>query len=254
MLLISMFVLANSVFANTFSTDMTDLWWNANESGWGVTATHQGDVVFLTFFVYDTNNKPKWYTAQVTYTGSTSGELVFSGPMYETSGPWFGTTFNADAVGIRQVGTATFAALVYSATLTYRVDGVVVSKALNRQTFRNNDLTGEYAGVRRTTGIGCSGGVGSTTFEDTPSLAITTTNSTFSMTTISGGAFVCRYTGDYTQAGRMGRSQGTYTCRALRGTYDFVEIEASPGSISLRLTEINDNCSQITGRLVAVRR
>ena len=45
----SLWLLSPFASANTFTTDLTDLWWNANESGWGVTATHQREVVFLTF-------------------------------------------------------------------------------------------------------------------------------------------------------------------------------------------------------------
>ena len=63
--LLSFFVLANMARANTFGSDMTDLWWNANESGWGVTATHQGDVVFLTFFVYGMDNRPTFIPRQL---------------------------------------------------------------------------------------------------------------------------------------------------------------------------------------------
>lgn len=251
-LLVSMLVFANSVFANTPSTDMTDLWWNANESGWGVTVTHRGDVAFLTLFVYDASGKPKWYTGQTNFTGAASGASIFAGPMYETSGPWFGTFFDPNIVGIKQVGTVTFAATVYSATLTYSIDGTVVSKALTRMTLRYRDLTGEYAGILRSTASGCTSVINGE-FEETRGISITTSGSTFSMETVAG-ALVCRYTGNYTQTGRMGRSQGTYICRALRGTYDFEEIETSSGSISLKLTESNDNCSQITGRLVGVRR
>jgi hypothetical protein len=251
-LLVSMLVFANSVFANTTSTDMTDLWWNANESGWGVTVAHRGDIAFLTLFVYDASGKPKWYTGQTTFTGAASGVSIFSGPMYETSGPWFGTFFDPNTVGVRQVGTVTFAATVYSATLTYSVDGTAVSKTLMRMTLRNNDLTGDYAGILRSSAAGCASGTNSV-FEETRAISITTSGSTFSMETVAG-VLVCRYAGNYTQTGRMGRSQGTYTCRALRGTYDFEEIETSPGSISLRFTESNDNCSQITGRLVGIRK
>ena len=30
------------------ATEYTDLWWNPAESGWGLTITHQGNVLFLT--------------------------------------------------------------------------------------------------------------------------------------------------------------------------------------------------------------
>ena len=143
-LLLSCVLLANSAIANTWGTDWTDLWWNANESGWGVTATHQGEVVFLTFFVYDVDNRPIWYTGQASYTSTNAqGAFIFAGPLYQTSGPWLGTSFNPNAVGIRQVGTVTFTVFITSGTLTYSVDGVQVSKSITRQTFRTNQVNAQ---------------------------------------------------------------------------------------------------------------
>ena len=81
-LALSLCVLASTAFANTFGTDMTDMWWNPNESGWGVTATHQNEIVFLTFFVYGTDNRPTWYVGQAAYTGlNGQGAASFSGPI-----------------------------------------------------------------------------------------------------------------------------------------------------------------------------
>ena len=104
--------------ANTFTTDLTDLWWNSNESGWGLTASHQRDVIFLTFYIYGSDNRATFYTATATYTGQAgSGALIFTGPMYQTTGPWFGTFFNPNAVSARLVGTATFTAFVDAASV-----------------------------------------------------------------------------------------------------------------------------------------
>ena len=35
------------------ATNYQDLWWNPAESGWGVNFTHQGDIIFATWFTYD---------------------------------------------------------------------------------------------------------------------------------------------------------------------------------------------------------
>jgi hypothetical protein len=72
--------------ATTFTTDESDLWWNPNESGWGLQVVQTGSVIFVTMFVYDQNNNPLWYTATCTY----QGNHVWSGDLYQTSGPWFG--------------------------------------------------------------------------------------------------------------------------------------------------------------------
>lgn len=244
----------SSTFANTFGTDMTDLWWNASESGWGVTVTHQGEIVFLTFFVYGTDNRPVWYTGQASYAGITSqGQAVYSGSMFQTSGPWLGTFFNPNAVGVRQVGTVNFTAFVSSATLTYSVDGTVVNKTLTRQTFRNNNLTGEYAGVSRGIASGCANPLNNGTSENVLGVSISISGSIFAMVT-NDGAQTCNYTGNYTQAGRMGRSQGSFSCPGQAGTFDFIEVEAGFGSITARTTLSSNVCSKITGQIALVKR
>ena len=251
---LSLWLLSPLASANTFTTDLTDLWWNANESGWGVTATHQREVVFLTFFVYGTDNRPTFYTGQASYTSqASSGALIFSGPMFQTSGPWLGNFFNPNFVTIRQVGTVTFTAFVDAATLSYTVDGTIVNKALTRQTFRNNDLTGSYAGVIRETAAGCANAGNNGTAETIVGVSIVNSTTSFAMTT-NGNGTVCNYRGDYRQSGRMGSSTGTYTCPGLAGNYEMLEIEANPSGMTARFSASDNTCSQITGRFGFVTR
>ena len=113
----------------------------------------------MTFFLYAPDGSAKWYTAPV-YQGPTppSGYASFSGDLYETRGPWLGGGFNPAGVQAHKVGTVTFAPLTpYSATLFYSVDGVQVTKSIQRQTWQHINLSGRYIGgysVRQTT---CSG-------------------------------------------------------------------------------------------------
>ena len=153
----SLFFAAGPAMANTFLSDLSDLWWNANESGWGVTVTHQREIVFLTFFIYGQDGRASWYTAQAVYGGrDSSGAYLFSGSMYRVSGSWFGTLFNPAIVSPQAVGSMSFTVpSLNAANLVYSIDGVTVTKALTRQTFRNNDLTGEYVGAIKQTQTGC---------------------------------------------------------------------------------------------------
>lgn len=241
-------------FANTFTTDLTDLWWNANESGWGVTATHQREVVFLTFFVYGPDSRATFYTGQASYVSqASSGALIFSGPMFETTGPWIGVPFNPNLVTRRQVGTVTFTAFVDSATLSYNVDGTSVAKSLTRQTFRNNELTAGYAGIIRQTSSGCANAANNGTVETVAGVSITNSVTSFAMTTNANGT-VCNYVGDYRQSGRMGSSIGTYTCPGIAGSYEMIEMEASPQGLTARFTSRDNSCSQTVGRFAMVTR
>jgi len=251
MLLVGLLLLAGSARSNTFGTDLTDLWWNPNESGWGVTMTHQNEVVFLTFFVYGVDNKPTWFTAQASFSGiNGQGAAVFSGPMYQTSGPWFGTTFNPNGVGVRQVGIATITVFVESGSLTYSVDGVTVTKSITRQTFRTNQLSGRYLGAIVQTQSGCTNQQPNGTFEVPTAITVSNSSTTFSLVTSDG----CTYSGNYAQDGRMGRSAGSYTCPGISGTYRLFEVEGSPWGITARFTASSNLCSNISGRFGGVRR
>ena len=48
------------------ATNYQDLWWarrRARESGWGINFTHQGNIIFATWFTYDADGKPWWLIA-----------------------------------------------------------------------------------------------------------------------------------------------------------------------------------------------
>ena len=126
-----------SAFDRSFATNFQDLWWNPNESGWGVNITHQGDILFATLFTYDANGKGMWL---VMSKGDKTGDARYSGPLYVTHGP----AFNAvpftpiDAGNLTQVGTMTFTFTNGNAgTLTYTVNGVSVTKSIQRQVARD---------------------------------------------------------------------------------------------------------------------
>ncbi len=114
--------------------DYTDHWWNPQESGWGMSIMqHPSDRLFAVWYVYDQNRQPTWYTLQP---GSWLASNTYAGPVYKTTGPYFGGTFDPATVGIAQVGTAT---LKFSnqgtGEFTYSVEGVSGKKAISRMPF-----------------------------------------------------------------------------------------------------------------------
>src|SRR4051794_22909243 len=75
-----------SVQAQT--TSYQGIWWAApasSESGWGINFTHQGDVIFATWFTYDAAGRPLWLSASLMQSGPGS----FAGDLYRTTGPAF---------------------------------------------------------------------------------------------------------------------------------------------------------------------
>ena len=113
------------------TTNYTDLWWNPNESGWGMAITQQFTTMFLAWYVYDDRGKPMWYVATCTVTGTTC-----AGSLLRTTGPAFGPTFNSSQVQVFTAGTVSVSFTDgNNATLTYTVNGVSANKTITRQLF-----------------------------------------------------------------------------------------------------------------------
>jgi len=116
----------------TPAVDYTDLWWNPDESGWGVAMAEQNANIFLAWYVYDNAGDPVWYVAS---NCSVSGGGC-SGTLYSTTGPAFGTSFDPGQVHVTTVGSVTVTFTdANDAVLSYTVNGVSASKAITRQVF-----------------------------------------------------------------------------------------------------------------------
>ncbi|HSN21095.1 MAG TPA: serine protease, partial [Usitatibacter sp.] len=121
-----------SAFDRSFSDNFQDLWWNPAESGWGVNVTHHGDTLFATLFTYDRGGKPLWL---VMSDGERTSGGGYAGTLYRTTGPAFDAS-PWRPVSLVPVGTMSFSfSSGNSGTLTYSVDGVTVTKAIQRQVF-----------------------------------------------------------------------------------------------------------------------
>jgi hypothetical protein len=119
---------------NIPAVNYSDIWWTPSESGWGMTIL-QGptNVLFAVWFVYDVSGKPTWYTLQPGEWTSASFYTVYAGPIYKTTGPYFGGPFNPAQVGITQVGTGTLSFRDSgSGSFGYTIDGVTGAKAIVR--------------------------------------------------------------------------------------------------------------------------
>jgi hypothetical protein len=232
-----------SAHATTFSSDTTDLWWNPSESGWGMNIIQQGGVQFITLFVYGANGEATWFVGPDTeYVSATNGIAVFTGPLYQTTGPVFSGNFNPTAVNAKQVGniTLTLTTLV-SGSVSYSVNGTVVVKNVQRQTWVIDNLAGNYLGAA--TGV-YSGACSATGYQEEPaSLAVTHNNTAITMT-LATASRTCTYTGTYEQDGRMGSDIGSFTCtNGTSGTFGIVEMQGSPTGILMRFTTTASGCA-----------
>lgn len=114
------------------ATNYQDLWWNPAEPGWGINFTHQGDVIFATWFTYDLTGTPWWLIAEL----RKAGTGTYAGSVSTVAGTPFGWPFSADDVVETVVGNAsvTFAD-GNAASFSYTVNGVAQAKAITRQVF-----------------------------------------------------------------------------------------------------------------------
>jgi len=214
------------------ATSLTDLWWTPSESGWGANIIQQEDILFITMFVYGQNGQPTWLIASnvAFVSGST-----YSGALYTTIGPWLGGAFNPGAVGIRQVGTVTFRqSQYYAGVLSYTVDGVAVTKNIQRLTYRHINLGGSYYGaITRLASSTCSSGASSVIYvriQNTANVASGGETGTIQVNLSDGSGTTIYINANYRQYGSIFEALGTMSFTGVPGTFtvriaDFAVID-----------------------------
>jgi hypothetical protein len=111
-----------------------DLWWNPAESGWGVNIAHQGNILFVTWFTYDTDGRPTWFVGSDI---AKTGNATYAGTLYKTFGPpMTASPWDPTKVTRMPVGSVT---LTFrdedNGTFAYTANGASGSKAITRQLF-----------------------------------------------------------------------------------------------------------------------
>ncbi|HUP98381.1 MAG TPA: hypothetical protein VM073_10580 [Usitatibacter sp.] len=220
--------------ATTFSTDYSDIWYNApaeSQAGWGVNIAQQRDILFVTMFIFDQANQPHWYVASnVNATGPNS----YTGQLFNIgSGTYFGAPW-AGISGVAAVGNIAFTFnSPTTGSMTYTINNVQVTKQIVRQSWRSDNLQGNWFGGVVAAGSGCSTGIlinGEITVthaQPNISLRVEFTNNL-------NQPGICTYNGTYSQVGRMGAiNNGSYSCtingvgNALSGTFSVSEMQNS---------------------------
>ena len=131
-----------------WGNDLTDIWWNAIESGWGLTLAQHGNNVFGVWFTYGLDGKPLWLTIPgVSFTSATA----FNGSLYSVTGPYYGSVpFNPGAVAATLAGNASLAFTGSSGTFTSTLNGFTQTKLITRQPF--GDAPGQAAQIQQSLG------------------------------------------------------------------------------------------------------
>ncbi|CAN5457048.1 hypothetical protein BH11PSE11_BH11PSE11_03290 [soil metagenome] len=118
----------------------SDIWWNPNESGWGLTLADHDTQMFGVWYTYDADGHPTWF---VIPGGSfTESKRFFSADLYQTTGPAYNLPFDASKVSATKVGQVQMdfappAVVSGIALFTFTVGGVTQTRQVQRQSFGN---------------------------------------------------------------------------------------------------------------------
>jgi|GEM_PF-3991113 len=117
--------------------DFTDLWWNAGESGWGISLTHKNSNIFATWFTYAPNGDATWFVAPActllaaTTTASCTSDLFSVSGGAALTAPWV-----AGRTTAKREGSFTLQFTDASrAVMTYTIGTETTSRLITRQPF-----------------------------------------------------------------------------------------------------------------------
>jgi DNA-binding beta-propeller fold protein YncE len=108
--------------------NLTDVWFDANDPGWGLFVDQQGIVLFASLFTHDAKGEPTWLAMS---NGLRQPDGSFSGILYRTRGPAPQALGDISPVGIMRLTPAAGGAM----KLLYVVDGNSHTRVLQRFQF-----------------------------------------------------------------------------------------------------------------------
>src|SRR5271155_415494 len=241
--------LATPAYATSFSTDQSDLWWIPAESGWGMQLVQRGETIFATIFVYGPTGAPTWYTATL---NPTAISLTWTGTLYATTGPWFGTVpFDPASVTLTPVGTMTWNAIYTDlGTVSYTVNGAQVTKNVQRQFIAYDNYSGIYYGALLGTAAACTIPAADGPFDAFATTTVVQNGQNFNVTIVTSvpaGSVSVTFTliGTLTQQGQFGDVVGSYTTSAGEsGGFELYEMSVQDNHWTslFSFTGTNDGC------------
>ena len=123
--------------ATAVTNNYQGLWWaGQSESGWGMSLTQHGDILFVAMYTYDDAGLPIWYVitnCPVVANGCT-GDIYRANGGTPPTVPWTG-----QGRILTKVGTGTLAfSNSSSGTFTFNINNIAGSKAITQQIFGNS--------------------------------------------------------------------------------------------------------------------
>lgn len=215
----------------------TDLWYNPQQSGWGMNVVQQLETAFVTLFVYGPDGKPTWYVAPDAHViAYTSGGLpLFSGPLYKTEGPWHGGPFDPTKVKVTPVGSISLEALAADRMrVHYSAEGAAnIVREVVRQTWQVPMVAANYAAqfILRQANPG-QAPYGTHVYQADV------------LVHFDAEAFIrvddplgvrCEFRGPYTQTGKLAQVSGSFNCNAgdsTEGSFEITDFEVTDHGVT----------------------
>jgi hypothetical protein len=193
--------------------DLTDIWYSPTESGWGVNIVQANDFLFLSFFLYDENTMPTWYSGQLSFDGTR-----YSGGLYASRGSYWAGTWNpAQHPPAALVGNASVTLLgPYDAVLRYTVTGFPEkTKNITRGNIIPITMTGTYVGGQAGGYTSCNVASMNQAYDERFTLTVTQASTTQATLKFSYEilAAACTISGTLEQHGQLYRmNNADYSC------------------------------------------
>ena len=130
--------LSGTVPAATAAASYQGLWLKSpldSESGWGINFTHQGNILFATWFTYDADGSGMWL---VMSGGTLTAPGKFEGELHRTTGPGFNAEPFTAITGTNYTKVGNLSVTFSDAntgSMTYTVNGVTQTKPITRFLF-----------------------------------------------------------------------------------------------------------------------
>ena len=86
------FCLSTSFAADIHAQNYSDIWWNASESGWGLTLVDHDTQLAGVWYTYTGAGRPVWYVMPAA--PFTQGKRFATLDIYQATGPAYNVTFD----------------------------------------------------------------------------------------------------------------------------------------------------------------
>jgi hypothetical protein len=256
------FLLLIGIALRAEAEDYTDIWYNAQQPGYGFNFIQSDLFIFATFFVYGFGGQPTWLVAGLNY----DGVSAWTGNLYAATGTYYGAPWDPAAYVPTPVGTATFTPNPnnnWQGTLNYIVQSGAVAGAaadpnklatavtvsIERQTLTAIRTGGIYQGAQVGGYSGCTNSANDGFYRDYYELAVTHNQNgsvTYQVDYTSG--LSCTLSGVYQLHGQYYEvPNATYTCSdGLDTTANMVAIKATRIGLEgeIHAANVGDNCRE----------